>query len=192
MKVQYQLQGKFHRIQLSGTDSIPVSLVDVIREIQAVATQNRTRTPQILRQSFGLNFLPEPVLINLLKQAQGVLKEDGLHEVPSLRLLQPVKSQLDTQIANTYCYQFISPIATFNLTPDNLQIPAWVGSDSEQSGIYTVTLDKPNYPGLSDSFATNIWESAINYWQTLPEIDKINFALHSLDQNNFFIINPSI
>ena len=64
MKVQCQLEGTFHRIQLSGTDSIPVSLVDLIREVQAVATENRKRSPELLRQSFGLNFLPEPVLIN--------------------------------------------------------------------------------------------------------------------------------
>lgn len=190
MKVQYQLQGTFHRLQLSGTESIPVSLVDVIREIQAVATQNRTRTPQILRQSFGLNFLPEPVLINLLKQAQGVGIQSQLYQVPSLQLLQPVKSQLETQIVNTYSYQFISPIATFNLTPDNPQIPVWLGSDSEQAGIYTVTLEQRHYPGLSESFAENIWEAAINFWQNLPDIAKINLALQSLDQNNFFIIHP--
>jgi phosphatidylserine/phosphatidylglycerophosphate/cardiolipin synthase-like enzyme len=190
MKVQYQLQGTFHRLRLTGTDSIPVSLVDVIREIQAIATQNRTRTPQILRQSFGLNFLPKPVLINLLKQAQGVLKESELYQVSSLRLLHSVESQLDTQVANTYCYQFISPTASLNLAPDNPQIPVWVGSDSEREGIYTVILEQPHYPGLSNSFAENIWESAVNYWQAVADTEKIHLALQSFDQNNFFILNP--
>jgi hypothetical protein len=30
MKLQYQLQGTFHRLQLNNTDSMPVSLVDLI------------------------------------------------------------------------------------------------------------------------------------------------------------------
>ncbi|MBD2207387.1 hypothetical protein H6G33_15470 [Calothrix sp. FACHB-1219] len=190
MKLQYQLQGEFHRIQLTGTDSIPVSLVDIIREIQAVATQNRTRTPQILRQSFGLNFIPEPVFINLLKQAQGVATENQLYQVSSLQLLHPVKSQLETQVANTYRYQFISSIANLNLTPDNPQIPVWIGSDSVQTGIYTVTLEKPSYPGLSDNFTETIWQSAVNFWEILPDIKKIHLALQSLDFNNFYILHP--
>lgn len=94
MKVQCQLQGTFHRILLSGTDSMPVSLVDLIREVQAQATETRRRSPQLLRQSFGLNFLLEPVLINLLKQAQGVETESELYQVPSLQLLHKVRSHL--------------------------------------------------------------------------------------------------
>ncbi|MDF5713401.1 MAG: hypothetical protein PUP93_05815 [Rhizonema sp. NSF051] len=190
MKVQCQLQGTFHRIMLSGTDSMPVSLVDLIREVQAQATETRRRSPQLLRQSFGLNFLLEPVLINLLKQAQGVEIESELYQVPSLQLLHKVRSHLTLQVANTYRYQFISPEATFNLTPDNPQIPAWVGSDSAQSGNYTVTLEQPDYPGLSHEFASNLWLRAQSYWQTLPDIQKIHLALQSLDILNYKVHQP--
>ena len=190
MKVQCQLQGTFHRIQLSGTDSIPVSLVDLIREVQAVATQHRKRVPQLLRQSFGLNFLPEPVLINLLQQAQGVERESELYQVPSLQLLHPVASNLTLQVANTYRYQFTCPQATFDLTPDNPQIPTWVGNDADQPGNYTITLEQPDYPGLADDFGDNIWQQATKYWQTLPDIQKINLALQSLDPANFRLNTP--
>ncbi|GAX44859.1 hypothetical protein NIES4075_58780 [Tolypothrix sp. NIES-4075] len=192
MKVQCQLQGTFHRIQLSGTDSSAVSLVDLIRELQAVATQNRRRSPELLRQSFGLNFLPECVLINLLQQAQGVLRESELYQVPSLQLLHPVKSNFKAQVANTYRYQFASPEATLILTPDDSQLPFWTGNDSEKSGFYTVTLEQPNYPGLSDEFAKNIWQQAINYWLTLPENRQINIALQSLHSNIFRLITPQL
>ncbi len=192
MKVQRQLQGTFHRIQLSGTDSIAVSLVDLIREVQALATQNRRRSPELLRQSFGLNFLPEPVLINLLQQAQGVLRESELYQVPSLQLLHPVKSSFQAQVANTYRYQFVSPEATLIIAPDDSQLPFLTGNDSEQSGIYTVTLEQPNYPGLSDEFAKNIWQQAINYWQILPENRQIHIALQSLDSNIFRLITPQL
>jgi len=192
MKVQCQLQGTFHRIQLSGTDSIAVSLVDLIREVQAVAAQNRRRSPELLRQSFGLNFLPEPVLINLLQQAQGVLRESELYQVPSLQLLHPVKSSFKAQVANTYRYQFVSPEATLIIAPDDSQLPFVTGNDSEKSGIYTVTLEQPNYPGLSDDFAKNIWQQAINYWQILPENRKIHIALQSLYSNTFRLITPQL
>ncbi len=191
MKVQCQLQGKFHRIQLSGTETT-TSIVDLIREVQAVATKNHRRTPQLLRQSFGLNFLPEPVLINLLQQSQGAVRESELYQVPSLQLLHPVKSNLESDIANAYCYEFTCSEATFTLAQDDSQLPFWTGNDAEKLGIYTVTLEQPNYPGLSDIFATNIWQQAIDSWQALPEIGKIHIALQSLDSNILYLITPQI
>ena len=190
MKVQCQLQGTFHRILLSGTESMPVSLVDLIREVQVQAVENRRRSPQLLRQSFGLNFLSEPVLINLLQQAQGVERESELYQVPSLQLLHKVTSNLTLQGAKTYRYQFTSPEATFNLTPDNPQIPTWVSSDSGQPGNYTVTLEQPDYPGLSHDFASHLWLQAQSYWQTLPDIQKIHLALQSLDIVNYKVHQP--
>lgn len=185
MKVQCQLQGTFHRLKLSSTDSTPVSLVDLIREVQAVATQNHRRTLQLLRQSFGLDFLPETVLINLLQQAQGVVTTSELYQLPSLQLLQEVKSNLTLQVANTYYYQFTCPEATLNLTPDDPQISPWTNNTSEQLGTYTITLESPNYPGLSNNFADNIWRQTTEHWQSLSENQKINTALRSLNPTFF-------
>lgn len=188
MKVQYQLQGTFHRIQLSGIESNSVSLRDFIREVQAVATEHHRQTPQLLRQSFGLNFLPEPVLINLLQQAQGAARECELYQVPSLQRLQPVVSNSSSQAANTYSYQFRYSQTTLYLTPDNPQIPLWTGNNTEQSGNYTLTLEQPYYPGVPDDFTKNVWQQAIKHWQQLPETQKIHIALQSLDPAHFRLL----
>jgi hypothetical protein len=185
MKVQRKLQGTFHRTLLDGAESGAVSLADFMREVQAVATQTRRRSPQLLRQSFGLDFLPQPVLINLLQQANGVATEKQLYQVPCLQLLHPVESDLTPQVGNTYSYHFTCPEATFNLSRDNPQLPTWAGSDSEQPGIYTIILECPHHIYIDDDLALSIWQQAINQWQTLPETDKIHIALQSISPTCF-------
>jgi phosphatidylserine/phosphatidylglycerophosphate/cardiolipin synthase-like enzyme len=187
MKLQIQLSGTFHRLLLTGTESISISLGDLMREVQAVATQNRRRTPQLLRQSFGLDFIPESVLINLCKQANGIIQDHELYQVPSLKLLQPLHSQLNNQNINTYFYQFTSKEVNLQLTPDDPQIPIFTGNISEQTGIYNLTLEKPNYPGLDNDYAQTIWNNSRDYWENLTNIEKIKYALQSRDLNNFYI-----
>jgi phosphatidylserine/phosphatidylglycerophosphate/cardiolipin synthase-like enzyme len=187
MKLQIQLSGTFHRLLLTGTESISISLGDLMREVQALATQNRRRTPQLLRQSFGLDFIPESVLINLCKQANGIIQDHELYQVPSLKLLQPLHSQLNNQNINTYFYQFTSKEVNLQLTPDDPQIPIFTGNISEQTGIYNLTLEKPNYPGLDNDYAQTIWNNSRDYWENLTNIEKIKYALQSRDLNNFYI-----
>jgi len=189
MKLQFQLSGIFQRLLLSGTEVIPISLDDLIREVQAIATQNHRRTPGLIRQSFGLNFIPEPVLINLCKQSQGIVQESQLYQILPLKLLQPVKSRLNTHqvTTNIYSYQFISREANFQLTPDNPQMPIFTGNVSEYPGIYNLTIERPDYPGLDYDFAQTIWNKSRDYWRNLPDIEKIKYALQSRDLNNFWI-----
>ncbi len=182
MKIQLQLQGRFCRTLVSGNESQPISLADLIREVQAVATQTHRRALPGLRQSFGLDFLPESVLINLLQQANGAVRESELYQYSSLKLLYPVYSN-SAHRANTYRYEFACPEATFILTPDNPQLPnSWAGSDLEQVGNYNITLESPHHP---DVFANHIWQESINQWQRLPETEKIQIALQSLESNSF-------
>lgn len=189
MKLQFQLSGIFQRLLLNGTEVIPISLDDLIREVQAIATQNHRRTPGLIRQSFGLNFIPEPVLINLCKKSQGIVQESQLYQILPLKLLQPVKSRLNTHqvTTNIYSYQFISREANFQLTPDNPQIPIFTGNVSEYPGIYNLTIERPDYPGLDYDFAQTIWNKSRDYWRNLPDIEKIKYALQSRDLNNFWI-----
>jgi len=189
MKLQFQLSGIFQRLLLSGTEVIPISLDDLIREVQAIATQNHRRTPGLIRQSFGLNFIPEPVLINLCKKSQGIVQESQLYQILPLKLLQPVKSRLNTHqvTTNIYSYQFISREANFQLTPDNPQMPIFTGNVSEYPGIYNLTIERPDYPGLDYDFAQTIWNKSRDYWRNLPDIEKIKYALQSRDLNNFWI-----
>lgn len=199
MKLQYQLQGTFHRLQLNNTDLMPVSLVDLIREVQAIATQNYRRSPQLLRQSFGLDFLPQPILINLLQQAQRVVSDD-IQKVEPQRSRYQDSPRYQAQMKNavhlvestptTYRYQFTCSEATLDLTPDNPQIPVWIGSDAEQPGTYTITLESPHYPGLSDEFAYKIWQQAIAEWQNLSANQQIYIAVRSLDPTLFSLTTP--
>ena len=189
MKLQFQLSGIFQRLLLSGTEVIPISLDDLIREVQAIATQNHRRTPGLIRQSFGLNFIPEPVLINLCKKSQSIVQESQLYQILPLKLLQPVKSRLNTHqvTTNLYSYQFISREANFQLTPDNPQMPIFTGNVSEYPGIYNLIIERPDYPGLDYDFAQTIWNKSRDYWRNLPDIEKIKYALQSRDLNNFWI-----
>ncbi|TVP62617.1 MAG: hypothetical protein EA343_10385 [Nodularia sp. (in: Bacteria)] len=187
MKLQIQLSGTFHRLLLSGTNTTPTSLDDLMREVQAVATQNRRRTPQLLRQSFGLDFIPETVLINLCKQVQINVNQSELYQIPALKLLQPIKSQLNHQIANTYDYEFTSREGNLKLTPDDPQIPIFTKNISEESGIYSITIEQPNYPGLDNKFTQKIWKYSKDYWHDLPKVEKIKYVLSSRDINKFCI-----
>jgi phosphatidylserine/phosphatidylglycerophosphate/cardiolipin synthase-like enzyme len=179
MKIQIELTGKFQRLLLSGTEKTPVSLNDLMREVQAIATQHRRRTPQLLRQSFGLDFISETVLINLCKQARNIATESELYEIPSLKLLQPIASQLNNQTINKYAYQFISEQGHIQLIADDPQIPKFTGNISEQPGNYIITIDQPNYTELEHEFIQTIWNNINNYWHNLPAIKKIEYVLQS-------------
>jgi phosphatidylserine/phosphatidylglycerophosphate/cardiolipin synthase-like enzyme len=192
MKIQIQLRGTFQRLLLNGTENIPVSLNDFMREVQAVATQHRRRTPQLLRQSFGLDFIPETVLINLCKQTRNITNDNELYQIPSLKLLNPIISQLDNKNINKYAYQFITEQGNIQLTADDPQLPIFTGNFtgkiSEQPGNYIIIIEQPNYSGLDQQFIQAIWNNSREYWNNLPKITKINYAVQSRNINNFGII----
>ncbi|MEA5576475.1 phospholipase D-like domain-containing protein [Anabaena sp. UHCC 0451] len=187
MKIQIQLSGKFQRLLLSGTENIPFSVNDLMREVQAVATQHRRRKPQLLRQSFGLDFIPETVLINLCKQARHITNDNELYEIPSLKLLQPIGSQLNNQTINKYAYQFISEQGNIQLIADDPQLPSFLGTISEQPGNYIITIEQPIHPDLDQEFIQIIWNNISDYWQNLPTINKIEFVLQSSNSQQICI-----
>jgi phosphatidylserine/phosphatidylglycerophosphate/cardiolipin synthase-like enzyme len=175
MKLQIQLSGIFRRLPLGDAETIPVSLGDLLQEVQAIATHYRLRTPQSIRQSFGLDFIPESVLINLYKEAQ------GLYQVGSLQLLKPTKSRLNNQISHSYSYQFTSPEVNIPLMPDDPQLPIFTGTIVEQTGSYIITLKQPTHS------TQIIWNNSRDYWDNLPSVEKIRYALQSHDLNNFCV-----
>lgn len=188
MKVKQTFLGTFHRTHLSGTEQ-QISLVDLMREVQAVATQHYGRSPALLRQSFGLDFLPQPVLISVLKLANAVATVGELYEVRSLQLLHPTSSNLTGQQASTYSYQFINAEFTLNLTPDDPQLPAtWSEDNLSQDRIYEIYLDNPHYPSLSSDLVTQIWQQATQQWQAMPTTGIINKNLQSIDPTCFRVI----
>jgi hypothetical protein len=193
MKIHYQIQGTFYRQLEEGNLLSDVSLWQLLQEIQAVATQNHRRTPQLLRQSFGLEFIPNSVLTDLLKIANEVTQEDQLYQSSSLKLLFPRVSNLKESIANRYIYQFISSEITLDLLADDPQLPLFNGNETQQDGSYTVILDQPYYPGLSLEIAEKIWQEAENFWQNLPNYQKIDRFLRNVDtQEAVFRINHQL
>ncbi|MFM6354407.1 MAG: phospholipase D-like domain-containing protein [Planktothrix sp.] len=193
MKIHYQIQGRFYRQLVEGNLLSDVSLWQLLQEIQAVATQTHRRTPQLLHQSFGLEFIPNSVLTDLLKIANGLTQEDQLYQSSSLKLLFSRVSNLKESIANRYIYQFISSEITLDLLADDPQFPLFNGSETQQDGSYTVVLDQSYYPGLSLEIAEKIWQEAETFWQNLPNYQKIDRFLRSIDtQEAVFRINDQL
>ena len=193
MKVKQTFQGTFHRTRLSGTQQERISLVDLMREVQAIATQHHGRSPAQLRHSFGLDFLPQPVLISLLKKANAVATESELYQVRPLQLLHPISSNLTGQQASNYRYQFITADFTLNLTPDAPQLSAtWSEDNLSQAGIYEIYLNNPHYPGLSDTLVNHIWQQANQLLSAKPATEIIHKALQTIDYTCFRLIKEPV
>ena len=193
MKIHYQIQGTFYRQLGEGNLLSDVSLWQLLQEIQAVATQTHRRTQQLLHQSFGLQFIPNAVLTDLLKIANGVTQDDQLYQISSLKLLFPRESNLKNLVANRYLYQFISSEITLDLLADDPQLPLFNGNETQQDGSYTVVLDQPYYSGLSLEIAAKIWREAEIFWQNLPNYQKIDRFLRNVDtQEVVFRINDQL
>lgn len=173
MKIHYQIQGTFYRQLEEGNLLSDVSLWQLLQEIQAVATQIYRRTPQLLRQSFGLQFIPDSVLTDLLKIANGVTHDDQLYQSSSLKLLFSRESNLKKCVANRYLYQFISSEITLNLLADDPQFPLFNGNETQQDGSYTVVLDQPYYPGLSLEIAEKYGKKRKLFGRIYPIIKKL-------------------
>lgn len=189
MKVQYQISGTYRRLLVKGTNSAPLSLTDLIKEVQAVATHNQLRSLPLLQKSFALEFLPKPILVNLFQQAQGVTNESELYHLSSLQLLHAVATERVAAQAKTYCYQFVCPDFTLDLTPDDAQIPTWLGNEDVKSGFYTIILESPHHPSIPADFIAGIWQQAVEEWQNLTDIQKINTALNSPVPHLFCLSN---
>jgi phosphatidylserine/phosphatidylglycerophosphate/cardiolipin synthase-like enzyme len=165
MKLKVKLQGKFQRQLIQGEDQQPISLTDLLATVYATATEyNRFITPQLLKQSFGLGFIPE----SLFNSVYG-----------EINLKNPRNFQL--QEANIYHYQFINEFANLTLTPDDSQLPSWIDQESEITGNYMITLDSPDHPDLTTEFTEKIWQQSLNAWQNLPDLTKLEKLRNSLD-----------
>ena len=138
MKVECQFKGIFYRQSPTPLGS-SISMAELLREVEAVATQTQRRTPRLLRESFGLDFLPNSVLIELLKQFHQVTDENELYQFSGLQILNPQVSR-DLPPPQFYEYRFVSygEEAQFSLQPDDRQIPIFPYQESQQEGIYTL------------------------------------------------------
>ncbi|MEB3883244.1 phospholipase D-like domain-containing protein [Lyngbya sp. CCY1209] len=187
MKVQCQLKGTFYRQSSTGEGVSSISLAELLREVQAVATQTQRRTPQLLRESFGLDFVPRSALIELLKQFHQVTDETELYQLSGLQFLHPQVSQ-NLPEPQFYDYLFVScddedGEVRFSLQPDDRQIPVFPCQVSEQEGIYTLILTGDRHPSLSPQLSEKIWKEAIETWDNLEDSAKIDYFLTSISSD---------
>jgi hypothetical protein len=165
MKLKVKLQGKFQRQLIQGEDQQPISLTDLLATVYHTATQyNRFITPELLKQSFGLGFIPESLFNSIYGE---------------INLKNPLTFQL--QEAKIYHYQFVNEFTHLTLTPDDFQLPAWMDQESEIIGNYMVILDSPDHPGLATEFTEKIWQESLTDWQNLPDLMKLEKLRNSLE-----------
>ncbi|EDZ96719.1 MAG: phospholipase D-like domain-containing protein [Limnospira sp. PMC 1291.21] len=180
MKVECQFKGIFYRQSPTPLGS-SISMAELLREVEAVATQTQRRTPRLLRESFGLDFVPNSVLIELLKQLHQVTNDNELYQLSGLQLLNPQVSR-NLPPPQFYEYKFVSygEEAQFSLQPDDRQIPIFPYQESQQEGIYTLILNSDRHPNLSPQLSEKIWKEAIETWENLEDSAKIDYFLTSI------------
>lgn len=184
-KLKYKFSGTFYRQSLNDVAQTKISLSDMIKQVQAVAIKNNQLRPERLRQSFGLNFLPLPTLIEVLKKTNNIDFTDS-YAIAAQQILHPESQPLIVQQANIYNYQFATTGFRLNLTPEDPQIPnIWSEDNLSQQGTYEIYLDSFSYPGIPENILKHIWEQANEVISTKQSIEIIHQALQALDYNNF-------
>lgn len=177
MKLQIQLEGIFSRIPInSETKEVEaVTPEQWMRSHFAVATQVRQRSPLLLRQKFGMNFLSESSIEKLLQQAHD--------PIPLWRL------DRDTIEAKPilYCYQFINQQAQIQLQPDDPQLPNW--ETDSIAGTYKITVEGNTYSGVSQTWLNNIWLQVKQEWENYSHGDRLKMALQSQDDEFDFYLS---
>ena len=173
MKLQIQLTGTFKRIpiDLEAIEAEAVTPEQWMRSHFAVATQVRQRSPLLLRQKFGMNFLSESSIEKLLQQAHDPIPFWQLHR--------------DTIEAKPilYRYEFVSQEAQIQLQPDDPQLPDW--KTDNVAGIYKIAVEGDSYPGVSQTCLDNIWLQVKQEWKNYSDCDRLEMALQSTCNDEF-------
>ena len=173
MRLQIELTGTFNRIPINYEATVleAVTSEQWMRSHFAVATQVRQRSPLLLRQKFGMSFLSESSIKQLLQQA---------HEpIPFWR--QPSENIEAKPIF--YRYEFVSQQAQIILQPDDPQLPNW--ETDNVSGIYKIAIEGNSYPGISQTWLDLIWLEVKQEWEKYSSCDRLKMALQSPDEFNF-------
>lgn len=161
MKIHLTLTGSFYRTPIGRSTQEPINLNTWIHSYQTVAAGVRVKSPQLLRQKFGLEFLSEHILV---------------------QILQPLPLPVETEIESPtfYDYRFVNSEADIVLQPDDPQIPFhWKLGETSQSGVYEITCEYDRYPGLSEIWLDSIWQKVKQQWESYSDCEKIKMALQS-------------
>ncbi|MBE9168938.1 phospholipase D family protein [Pleurocapsales cyanobacterium LEGE 06147] len=183
MKLHIKMAGTFNRIPINSTvtKTEDVTLPQWMKSYQAVATQVRQRSPQLLRQKFGMSFLSESSIVRLLQQTH---QTETIYQVPLLQWLQPLEASEAKPIL--YRYQFVSQNVQIELQPDDLQLPYhWGTKETSVAGIYKIIIDRDRYPGVSETWLNSLWQDVQQVWQNYSPCDLVQMAFESLNDTGF-------
>lgn len=183
-KLKYKFSGTFYRQSLNDAAQTKISLSDMIKQVQAVAIKNNQLTPERLRQSFGLDFLPLPTLIEVLRNNNVDFTDS--YAIATQQILHTESQPLILQQATIYNYQFATTDFRLNLALNDPQIPnIWAEDNLSQQGTYEIYLDSFSYPGIPENIVKHIWEQANEVISTKQSTEIIHQALQALDYNKF-------
>jgi phosphatidylserine/phosphatidylglycerophosphate/cardiolipin synthase-like enzyme len=201
MKLHLKLAGTFNRIPINSTVTVTqtedVTLPQWMKSHQAVATQVKQRSPQLLRQKFGMSFLSESSIVRLLQQTH---QTEQIYQVPLLQWLQPLEAAEAKPIL--YRYQFVSQNVQIELQPDDPQLPYhWGINETSVAGIYEIIIYRETYgsryrglrsrslrdryPGVSEAWLNSLWQDVQQVWQNYSPCDLIQMAFESINNDGF-------
>jgi hypothetical protein len=176
MKLQIELTGTFNRIPINfeSNEAEEITPEQWMRSHFAVATQVRQRSPLLLRQKFGMNFLSESSIKQLLQQAHA--------PIPLWRL------DRDTIKAKPilYRYQFVNQQAQIQLQPDDPQLPDW--ETDSIAGTYKIAIEENTYSDVSQAWLDTIWLQVKQEWEKYSNCDRLKIALQSQDDEFDFYL----
>lgn len=187
MKLHLKLAGTFNRISINNTvtKTEEVTLPEWMKSHQAVATQVRQRSPQLLRQKFGMSFLSESSIVRLLQQTH---QTEQIYQVSLFQWLQPLEAAEAKPILSRY--QFVSQNVQIELQPDDPQLPYHGGiKETSVAGIYEIIIDREiygsRYPGVSETWLNSLWQDVDQVWQNYSPCDLIQMAFESIHNTGF-------
>ncbi|AFZ12493.1 phospholipase D/Transphosphatidylase [Crinalium epipsammum PCC 9333] len=182
MKICWQLQGNFCRTD--QPDEF-LSLSEILQQVQSLGQQHRRYSLHYLRSNFGLNFLPEAVLEELLQKTNNTPNSRALYIAPHYKLLRPIISESTTLSVNQCKWEFTSGDLVLSLAPDDPQIPIWDREIESQPGTYNVVFSPsalpPHLPQHLQDLVLQLEQDLNNpNWEWLKE------AVISPDYDRFF------
>lgn len=184
MKLEITLSGKFYRLCPDQVSQPLLELGEWILSFQQVATKTRQRSPQLLKEKFGLSFLTESSIVKLLVSAN---QTEKIYHLPLLKWLKPPVYVVEESLPRLYEYKFVGDEAQLLLEADDAQLPVyWTPGEISQNGVYQVILENGTLPGLSETWVKSLWLQARNQWQSYGGFSQLQRVLNSRGQNNCF------
>lgn len=141
VKIIWELQGHYRRQQGDGQPLPVTTLGDLVQNLRAIATDQKTMALGRVHRHFGLGFLPQNTVVHVLRRgsAQSAFMAD--------HLLRPTLGNVDPVGVAAFQYQFITRTLpeniTLNLKAEDPQIPHNFQGQDTCEGVYQLEIVPP-------------------------------------------------